>query len=637
MADVLTPWEIVAPVEKRELSQEHRLHLNQSGISDEVIDKRGYYSLTKAMVYALVQLEQYDLAAIKAESWLGIPVYRPDGFNKCDVLRLFGSQSYRKYIWPRGQTNLLDVHPDCIANVRDREIPILFTEGSKKIDAILTAARAEGMEVVVVSVNGCWGWKGDANGGKAALADFQDIPLNDRQVYVISDSDFRNNNNVRAGWSGAAHYIESKTGEHRTFLVVVPPEGLVKQGADDYLAAGGSLQALLGLAQSVEYAVDNQPSQRAPILLKSGKRLIEEAGEHIPHLITPVLPERAIMLMTGHSGTFKTWHGLSLMLDLAFGLTWLGHPDLTTHEPITSLYVNKEMSGSILGQRLKFLAKAERYATVPNADEIIEQRLAFADEAAIDLKNPGQRDRLEEAIMDSGARMVFLDSLSMCWTGEENSSTEVGQFYSQMRGITERCGNAWCIIHHMLKPQNHNKKLPVQFAIRGSGQLYQQADAALILSNYDPDGPHADGVKEVAIAHAKARTSIELPSWLTRFSTNDGQYATIDYTGRVAESKARAYSESSGDTAKLAGWVWESLQAIPMMDTTGPGVRTGALISLLQANWTIDEKAPSESSLKRQMDRFLAEGVVEVMEENKRLGNLWRIREMPDDDGSSEP
>jgi RecA-family ATPase len=64
-------------------------------------------------------------------------------------------------------------------------------------------------------------------------------------------------------------------------------------------------------------------------LIKSAYTLIEEAVHDVPHLIQPLLPEEGIMVLAGHSGTYKTWHGLQLCLDGALGLPWLDHPDLS--------------------------------------------------------------------------------------------------------------------------------------------------------------------------------------------------------------------------------------------------------------------------------------------------------------------
>ncbi len=622
-----TVWEQVAPVLERSLIDEHLDHLVQSGIAPEVIAGRGYYTLTKNMVIDHVQLETYDPLILKGESWLAIPMFRPDGVEHADIIRVFGPDVKRKYIYPTGVRNCVDLNPMMKEKLFDRNVPFMLTEGVKKADAILSAALAEGIDVLPLSINGCWGWRVQIDGGKIAVPDFEDIPLNDRVGYVVPDSDYRTNDNVRQGWNGATTYLESKTGERRTFLAIPPADGRDKQGADDYLARGGSLHSLLGLAESPKHAAVDQASERIPIRIKSGRELIAEANEAVPHLLSPLIPERSITLMAGHSGTFKTWHGLSVALDGAFGIPWLGHPDLTVDAPFTTLYVNKEMSGAILGQRLKTLARNKKYADLPNYEEVVEQRLAFADDAQIDLQSPEQQQRLEDVIFSTGATFVVLDSLSMCWYGDENSASEVGRFFGQLRLITERCGCAWCIILHFNKPQSGNKKLPLQFSIRGSSQLYNQADAALIFQGYDPDGPHVNGERLVSITHAKARTSVELPAWMSRFDTNDGIFTSMDYTGKLSEAKALEYRSSHGDTEKLGEWIMTVLWDMPMMHPTGPGLRTPALLATLSGSWTLEGVAPSDNNLRRQINHLVGNGTLEVIDDNRRLGHLYRLKD----------
>jgi hypothetical protein len=126
--------------------------------------------------------------------------------------------------------------------------------------------------------------------------------------------------------------------------------------------------------------------------VKSGKHLIEEAAKGIPHLLAPILPEASIMLVAGHSGTLKTWHVLNLVVDLALGKTWLNHPKLSLGTgPVNCLYVNKEMSGTILGNRLALLMKHDRYASDPATPDALANRIFTADEAILDLRSDLQR------------------------------------------------------------------------------------------------------------------------------------------------------------------------------------------------------------------------------------------------------
>lgn len=643
-------WEEVAPLTTRTLDPEHRRILQEeSGIDPDIIDERGYYSLTKHQVTDLVHREIIVPAAMRAESWIGIPIWRPDGHKHGEIIRQFGGDSKFKYIWPTGLRLCLDVHPDNLKHLLNPLIPVMITEGIKKADAILSAARRAGTELVVLAANGCDGWKTKVEGSSIASPDFLDIAWEDRRVYVNSDSDYRTNNRVSSGWNGCASYVSSKTGEHRTFLVVTPPLGVQKQGADDFLAAGHSLNDLLEYAASPERALLDESGQRPPLRLKNGRQLITEAGDEIPHLLAPLIPDKSITLVAGHSGTFKTWNMLKLALDGAFGLPWLGHPQLQMSEgAFTTLYVNKEMAGTILGQRLKTLARSERYAAIPDYEQTLQDRLLFSHEPDLDMNREEQRDRLEDAILVSGSKLVVLDSLSMSWHGDENSASEVGEFYSALRGIIERTGCSFCLLHHLLKPpggraQKNDTVSP--FAVRGSGQLYQQADACVMMYLYTSSGNmQAEDEKLVAMHHMKARTSVEMPSWVTKFATNDGLFTSIDYLCKLTEAKAQAYAESGGDVSKLQEWILEECLAMPAMlpGRGSPGFRSKQLYLMLQQAWSIPDKSPpSEATLYRQIQKLVTDGKILVVEKNRHHGDLYKLTDeaalgLPDPSDSVE-
>lgn len=628
---MVSPWEIAAPLPTRALLPEHEETLTvESGISLDVVKQRGYYSLNRDMVNALVQLEAVNPVVLSGDSWMGIPTVRPDGTVHAEVLRVFGDKAKVKYVWPTGVRNSLDVNPDALADLADTSVPIIFTEGIKKADAILSAARAEGFRCVVIAVNGCWGWKQSTEGGSVASFDFMDIPLSDRRVYVVSDSDFRTNDNVRAGWSACAQYISSKTGEHRTFVVVVPPDGLDKVGADDYLVHGGTLSSLLGHASSPAHALLDVGTESRPLLIKTGLQVIAEAGKEVPHLLAPLLPERSIVVLAGHSGTYKTWHALGLMLDGAFGLPWLDHPELKMRDGgFTTLYVNKEMGGIMLATNLKLLSKNPRYRDSPDYEKLVTDRVFSTDEAELDLALPAQRDRLEEALLAMKVDLVVLDSLSMCWSGNEDSNSEVGALYAKMRGITERVGVTWLVLHHLLKPSPSGSasRLPAKFTVRGAGQIIQQADSALLFAPHNENSGDPD-VREIKAEFVKTRTDREPPEFISQFKTNDGLFISVEFGGKVMDVAAKAYAESGGDPIKFAAWFNSTLTAMPAMHPTGSGMRSKQLYLLLQAAWPVGEKTPpSERTLQRRIEMMTEMGQLVMLEESKKHGNLYRFPE----------
>lgn len=632
MESTVSIYEDVVPKSLRVLSDEHRKVLEEgSAISPDVIEQRGYYTLAMRDIIRLVQAEIINPLAQKGSSWMGIPILRPDSVKHGEIIRVWDSPLKQKYVWPTGARTAIDLHPMSFESLDAREHPIFITEGIKKADAILSAARREDIPCLVLALNGNYGWRSVVEGSKVVCPDFLDIPLTDRRVFIIPDSDYRSNDQVARGWDELANYLAAKTGDHRTFVAVVPPAGLEKQGADDYFVGGGTLAVLLGLAQSPKQATGTRESEPRPLLVRSATRLIEESGVRIPHLIEPLLPEQSIMLLAGHSGTLKTWHALSIVVDLAMGKRWLDHPDLgVMDKPVSCLYVNKEMSGIILGQRLRLLAKNERYSADPVAlQDALDNRVFTVDEAILDLTSEVQRDRLEEAIVSNSVKVVVLDSLSMCWSGDENSNSEVGVLYGYLRGIIERTGVCFIIIHHLDKPQGNGKnRNNILFSIRGAGQLGQQADVALVMSRFDPAKAEPN-TKQISIVHAKARTAQEIPSFISQFSENDGISISMAYHSQLAGAQEKSYVASGKDPKFLDGWIVEALRANgPMMPSTGIGLRLAELTTILLASWSSKEPPPRDGEIKKRLDALVSQGIMEITEKNSGRGNNYRFKDV---------
>lgn len=640
MADV---YEAVAPAAERVLSEEHREILEKgSNISPEIIKERGYYTLTREQAHKLIEMEVLSASAKRGTGWLAVPIYRPDLVKHGEIVRVEGVPLKQKYVWPTGLRLAIDVHPDSQVALHDPEAHIWVTEGIKKADALLTAARAAGLHVCVIALNGNYGWRSTVEKRKQISPDWQEFDLTDRKVYVFPDSDYRTNDMVARGWDECANFLAAKTGEAKTYVVVVPPNGPDKQGADDFLANGGTINDLLALAVSPsrsrkERYEDTEPT---PLIVKSGWHLIEESKKGIPHLIHPLLPEASIMLVAGHSGSLKTWHLLQLVMDLATGKRWLDHPDLgIASTPVNSIYVNKEMSGTILGHRLGLMSRHPRYADMGEDElrDILSKRVFTVDEAILDLNSELQRDRLEEAIQENNAKVVVLDSFSMCWSGDENSNSEVGGFYAQMRGIIERTGTSFIPAHHLDKPQSGRSKNPIMFSIRGAGQLVQQADAALIFSKIDPATIEPD-CKQIAIVHAKARTAVEIPSFVAQFEDHANVSVSMKYLSQYTASVGKSYEESGKDPKYLDAWILEKCRTQPSLKATASGLRTDNLINILSTHWEADNKGklkgrPSSDTYKARLKALAESGDLVVTDESVTHGDLYRL---PDDAPTEE-
>jgi len=93
-------------------------------------------------------------------------------------------------------------------------------------------------------LSGVDGWQGtNGQGGKTALPDWTDIALNGRRVYIAFDSDAATKPSVAGALERLGYYLARKADVRYCYL----PDGPngTKVGLDDYLAAGGSIDALI--------------------------------------------------------------------------------------------------------------------------------------------------------------------------------------------------------------------------------------------------------------------------------------------------------------------------------------------------------------------------------------------------------
>ena len=213
------------------LFSQHAELLRASAITPELARARGYRSVdTKA------HLESIHIAkAGQNVPGLLVPMLRKDGSTwgfqfRPDVPRLNGTGKPVKYETPVKQSNGIDVPPGVGPLLNDPRVPLFITEGSRKADAAVCAGLA------CVSLPGVWSWRGtNPNGGKTAVADWQDIALNSRPVILAFDSDVTRKHEVQKALGQLAGYLEFK-GARVVYLHLPHDDG--KTGLDDYLTAG---------------------------------------------------------------------------------------------------------------------------------------------------------------------------------------------------------------------------------------------------------------------------------------------------------------------------------------------------------------------------------------------------------------
>ena len=161
--------------------------------------------------------------------------FRPDAPNPENPGHKY-EQPSKRY---GGPGNVLGVYTSTRRPISDASVPVMFVEGIKKALAVVSAARAAGVELVVVAISGVWNWL--SNG--APIPDMLEIPVEGRPATVCFDSDMLRNPNVMQGADRLAGHLTSRGAEVFIIYFHDQPNG-TKTGADDFFAARGTFAEL---------------------------------------------------------------------------------------------------------------------------------------------------------------------------------------------------------------------------------------------------------------------------------------------------------------------------------------------------------------------------------------------------------
>lgn len=227
-----------------QLFQEHFQQLRESAISVEVIRERGYRT-----VLGPAELEKAGFGIQQRKRFPGIliPLYGVEGgivgyqykpnHPRSDANR----GRVIKYENPTGASMRIDVPPRCRSQLGNPATPLWITEGVKKVDSLASHG------CCAIGLTGVWGFKGKNEfGGVTILADFDHIAWRERLVYLVFDSDSASNPQVDKALRRLAEHLNLKGAKVR-ILQLPPGKDGKKVGVDDYLAQGGTIEALIGL------------------------------------------------------------------------------------------------------------------------------------------------------------------------------------------------------------------------------------------------------------------------------------------------------------------------------------------------------------------------------------------------------
>ncbi len=253
------------------LAANHLEMLSASGITDEIIEARDYFTARKKV--ELANLGFSDRQQIVPA--LVIPVYAPHGEvvlyqARPDQPRMRNGKVV-KYETPAKSRMALDVPPTVRHLLGDPKLPLFITEGVKKADALAS------LGLCAAALLGVWNFRGTNDaGGKTLLAAFDSIALNGRQVFVVYDSDVMLKAAVGEAMSRLGAVLTSRGAHVRYVYLPSGPAG-EKVGVDDYLAQGHGVNDLFALATTELRALpdgadeDDEPATQTDALVAIGR------------------------------------------------------------------------------------------------------------------------------------------------------------------------------------------------------------------------------------------------------------------------------------------------------------------------------------------------------------------------------
>jgi hypothetical protein len=190
------------------LSAEHR-HLLQveSRISDDVIEERGYFSITKSGALRL----GFKSGACNG---MAIPTWNTQGkLDGCQIRRneprVKSHGKLQRYESLPGRAPTIDCHPRNTERLGNPAFPLFLNEGVKKADSL--ASRG----ALAISIPGVFGWRGtNQHGEVTALACWEDIAIKSRKIYLCFDSDVMSNSQVHQALRRLRSFLLARGASH---------------------------------------------------------------------------------------------------------------------------------------------------------------------------------------------------------------------------------------------------------------------------------------------------------------------------------------------------------------------------------------------------------------------------------------
>ena len=276
-------------------------------------------------------------------------------------------------------------------------------------------------------------------------------PLSGKKVFILADNDGPGDEYAIE----IAQILYGKASEVR----IIRFDELDENGdVSDFIELQGD-QAKTKLAEKIAEAAIWVPAKK----FFSIDDLLDLPDEnHVPIIDKGIFPWNSHILIAGESGVGKSLFRLELAIHLAMGWDWQGFRVPKARNVCIFQWENSERTEQGRLKRMMRGLGIERQA--------LGNRLIIANrEDHYNLTLKGDRDRLRQAVKESGAQVVIYDCLSNLHSGNENDNVKMREILDVLSNINAKLKTSCILIHHFGKPGENPSAN--RYRIRGASSI----------------------------------------------------------------------------------------------------------------------------------------------------------------------
>ena len=468
------------------------------GVVDLIRREEGQDALVGAILEKKFGVEGGNADRVKPNQWLVCAYDYIDehGEVRYQVLRYEPKEFRQRSRGPNNQwRNSMDgieALPYHLQDIISRpNEPVYIVEGEKCADAL----RKTGL-LVTSSHGGAGNWKPEL-----------DRWFSGRRIIILPDND-------DAGFNHAEKVARRLHQSAEALKVVKLPNLPPKGDIVDWLDAGNTLQQLRLLIKTTDLYEPGEDEPEIEVIEEEQSLIyemlsVEEtmAQPPVQWLIDGFIPQKSFSMIYGQPGAGKSFLALDIALCLAHGRQWRSRETKAGGV----IYLCQEGFPG-MGQRLRAW-----YAHNGVSDHAPMKFIR----ASVDFMEPENLEKLIRTIqsVDFNVSLIVVDTVARSFSGEENSSKDMGSFNRACGALMAASGAAVMGVHHAGKN--------FDLGLRGSNSLEGACDSILsvrkdesgiieVKTEKQKDAVEAESIKlalqEVAIFGGSSAVLIDVDS-----------------------------------------------------------------------------------------------------------------------------